>query len=397
MPDYNREVSRGSRKSESGKFRDGHCINNKRITKSKLYLIVTTFIIICGIVIGLIFSLEGRSLNQVNTASMLNPTPPSFAPSVQEQPLLLCKESQIFDGESLGYSLGMNDNLLVTSNNSSIYTYELGGSNVPIGQTFDGNVVSIANTNRIVVQRDDFIAMYDYAGKDWEDAGKILLKSAYSTAISISGDGFTILISVILDNNFLQSQAYRREGGFWKEYGRAIKKRNKGVDIITNTLNHDGKYCSFGSNSESFSYKLSSNEYWGELNGAFEYVHGPFVSMSNDGSTLVAGGQGTIAVQSINKSFLGRAVLVANYQYSTETKADDLLLAVSDDGNRFVYLAVDEKKVNIFDLQGKNWAKTAELPFTNLTVKALSFSKNGKLAVGLPELGKVKVYKFTFQ
>jgi len=270
----------------------------------------------------------------------------------------------------------------------------------------------------MVVKNKENVSIYDYdaEAKTWGKVGDdITLELTDPVAVSISGDGTTILISMILGGRNLISHAYRQTGGnsVWIQYGITIKIIDQFCDNteITNTLSHDGNYMSLGSrrsyrgiNDEGVSntYKAPKNKRgrWIELRNCDDIGHGPFVFMIDQQQTLITGGNGIIQTQSIGDSFFTSKGKNIRYLYHRSDKVlEGLVLAVAttDHHYRMAYTASGMEDIIIMErnINGNEWIKKAELPIRN--VKALSFSDDGnKLAVGVPEFGNVFIYKFYY-
>jgi len=103
----------------------------------------------------------------------------------------------------------------------------------------------------MVVKNKENVSIYDYdaEAKTWGKVGDdITLEVTHPVAVSIYGDGTTILISMILGRRNLTFHIYRQTEGnsIWIQYGITIKMFDQFCDNteITNTLSHDGNYMS---------------------------------------------------------------------------------------------------------------------------------------------------------
>jgi len=400
---------------ENSRQQDETIVAEKCTIKKKIRLLILATLVIIGVIIAVVVALliggDDASESLPPTTSLpsvpvLVPTPEPMRPPTPSPSIISINESFTIQDSALGSSLGIAEDFLVVSNSSTIRTYKLRDSLerrvVPTEQVINGSDVCLSRTNRIAVVNGYIVRAYDYVDRSWKQVGGDIKSSNPIQVVSISGDGSCIATSTLTGDK-LQSQIYKFSGT-WKHYVNDIDYL--GVSWVTNALNHDGTLFSFGFKS---SYSQSGeggndlylapkyiDERWTRVSAptmSSAYV----VAFSRDGKTLVTGGFGTIVAMAIDSEkypnvYTGVIGGRIRYDLDWTPWKKKVVLAVADDGTRIAFSAENDN-VQVFELQNDQWVSSLMLPQMKFGVDALSFSSDGKLAVGIRDTGSVHIFE----
>lgn len=389
---------------------------NKHRIKKKMWLLLFMIIVIVIAVVAVVVAVltggnDGSGTNPHQIPSM-DPVP-SIEPTRLPTPsptMILLNETFIFEDTAFGSSLALGDGFVVVSNSSTIKTYELYKSPerqaLPIKQVIEGSQICLSSTNRIAVVNGNAVKAYDYVDRSWEQIGGEIKISNTVQAISISGDGSHIATTTF-EGGKLFSRIYILKGN-WVQYADDIREDYSSEgSSVTNSLNHDGRVFTLGVWQEIGNQKRSHNDLflaptfidgaWVRLSAlaSLGMLVGDIVTFSRDGRTLVVGGHGSIGAMSIDpeseKIYNGNIGSRIVFDENWKGERKKLVLAVTDDGTRIAFSTVIDN-VQVFELQNEEWISKIQLPQMRYGVDSLSFSSDGKLAVGIRNPGIIHIF-----
>ena len=402
--------------------------------------IVVLLVIIVSVAVGVTLGTRGSGCGSGDdcennpSSTTMRPTavptsPPSTtlptlsAPSLSAQPSLSSAPTMTpwttqgqIQGESFGSSVQIATDLIAFSNSSSIRTYEFSGTAwTPIGQPLDGDVVRLSESKRIAVRSGGVVKVYDLVGGTWTQIGSDIPRpmsskamSIASKAISISGDGSTVAITEVWSDSEDSSDAtiqrrkhesyiYRFDENDWSQLGKQIAYNDFFEPFVGNALTFDGNkiVLGFRHQVEERGYSLifgapTSGVAWKSINPDAQFFRGgPSMALSNDGAVLVTGDLSgnilavhTAALEKIPSEGLLRL----------EGDADTTLsMTLTDNGKILAYAW--QNSLQIRELVGDRWAAKGTLPTIDFDIDSVSFSSDGRLAVGQPGGNLVEIFE----
>lgn len=383
--------------------------------------LVIMLVLVVGVAVGVVLGAKGNGGASSNSANStpsnesplsLPPTPsPTFsAPSQSAQPsqkpstapsrTSWTKQGSI-QGISFGSSVQLTNRMCAFSNTSSIRTYEFnGGQWTEVGEPVDGDLVRLSESNRIVVRAGDVLKVYDLFRGNWTQLGSDIVAAIAPTEFSISGDGSTIAVSYVSSSSRQDCQVYRFDGSSWFQFGRNIFENDVSAPAGI-SLSYDGRKLAIGyettTSRMAILYDAPDSSIGEWIDDSFQLLlqGGPAVVLSNDGLYLAAAGGGRIFTYGvITHTSVGFPNAVSPQEYGFIDVHDPTVtpsIAFTNNGTTLAY-AWDQNLV-VVELIDNEWVDKGMWPEIYFNIDSISFSSEGRLAVGQPEGNVIEIFE----
>jgi len=365
-------------------------------------LAILMFLLAVALAVFLILWMKGNESNMNGELSPVNGkslNDVTFSPSLRSQislqpstsPSLSTVWSYLGKIESNGKGADFNGDMIVVSNDTQAQVYQLYEDKFePFGEPFLAEILCTSESNRVVVRDGKVVRAYDFFDGTWMQVGDDLLPSVYPENISVSGDGSTITISILEHGSLLRSQIYRIDDIRWSKLGEDIRLTVPVVLNFQSTLSFDGNVVAFGFGNEAHGFSTAYNSpspgyttWKAVLHDGQVYGGGPSIGFSSDGSFLVTAGNGLVSAYTIQDQKIGKRL-------ELEGSMEDATLAIAGSGLTFAYAWLNNLRV--VDLVDDKWTQVGPLPEIPCSfISSLSFSSDGKLAIGCPDDGHLHI------
>jgi hypothetical protein len=321
---------------------------------------------------------------------------PSFVPSSAPSIASWLVQAE-FEGENFGSSVGIVADTISFSDGNAVHSYEMRGSVwTQAGQILDGDFVRLSESRRIAVKEGSLLRMYDLTGDTWTQVGSEIEAETGTFSFQISNDGSTIAISDLITVARQRSKIWRLAGTNWLQWGEDILEVNDFGVPAGNALSLDGSRAAFSYDHASgysllYSEPNQSTGRWETIIAAqFVFGGGPSIAISDDAVILVTGGFNPNRFGAVNVHNTTKVgAQVALFQLPLDGYRGIALLALTNDGRRLAYAW--QNNLRVIDLVDNGWQYKGVVPEIKFNIAAISFSSDGKLAVGQPDGNLIQI------
>lgn len=322
---------------------------------------------------------------------------PSSAPS--KTPWLLQAE---FGGENFGSSVGIIADTISFSDGVAIHSYEILGSEwTQVGQILTGDAVRLSESKRMAAKDGSLLRVYDLVANTWIQVGSDIEAETDTFSFQISNDGSTIVISDLVSVVRQNTKMWRFDGGEWLQWGQDVVEINGFTEPAGNALSFDGSRAvlSYDSISQSVMYNAPDDIAGRWITGSDEgdsffqegvFGGGPAVALSEDSVTLITCGAiptqiGVVSIYNTTQDDPTDPIK----QVGLENHQGIALLALRSDGRRLAYAW--QNNLRVVELGNDGWQDKGDLPEIMFNIASISFSSDGKLAVGQPDGNVIQI------
>lgn len=365
---------------------------------------IAIFLLVISLVLGLVLWMDTNYKNSDVGISQLDEdalkevtSSPSLRSSTSPQPSLYpslpAEWSHLGDieGNLIGNIVGFIDEMVLVINDTQAQAYqqrEYGWE--PFGEPLFGELLCISESNRVVIRDSEVLKVFEFSDDVWFQVGDDILSSIYPENVSMSADGSTIAVSMLQDESLLRSQIFRINDTGWLKLGNNIIITVSVALNFQTVFSYNGNIIAFGFANDRYGFSTTYsaplpglNSWTRVLNDGRAYGGGPSIALSKEGTTLLTSGNGLISAYTIDDQNIGKRLKL-------EDSREDAVLAITNDGLSFAYGWLGNLRV--VDLVDSEWKTVGPLPEITCTyISSLSFSSDGKLAVGCKDEGRIYV------